>query len=170
MRPRTRARSSSPLLLNGAGATSGWILSEKIVSPTASWGSTFLKNTSSPAFARARRCSSFIEPEVSSTSRMLAGLRSRRQAFLIAARTRGSGGGGTRAGGFGAGPLATVIGGTGALARSEGRKPYFAASSGVILSARYFWNATAPAFCADDTHGASIVKNGESESNVPSEG
>ena len=72
---------------------------------------------------------------------MLAGLRSRRQAFLIAARTRGSGGVSTRAGCFGSAPLATVIGATGAFARSEGRKPYFAASSGVILSARYFWKS-----------------------------
>ena len=76
----------------------------------------------------------------------------------------------TRSGCFGSAPLATVIGATGAFARSEGRKPYFAASSGVILSARYFWKSPAPAFCAADTHGASSVKNGESESNVPSSG
>ena len=101
---------------------------------------------------------------------MLAGLRSRRQAFLIAASTRGSGSASTRSGCLGSAPLAAVIGATGAVSRSAGRKPDLAATSGVISSARYCWNAFAPAACSADTHGALSVKNGESESNVPSSG
>ena len=63
-----------------------------------------------------------------------------------------------------------MIGATGAVSRSAGRKPDFAATSGEISSARYSWNAFAPSACAEETHGASSVKNGESESNVPSSG
>ena len=88
----TRARSSRRSCDSGADGTSGWIWSEKIVSPTRSCGSTLREERRRARPWRcSRRCSSFIEPEVSSTSRTLAGLRSARQAFLIAASTRGSG-------------------------------------------------------------------------------
>ena len=170
IRLRTRVCSSLRFLFSGAGAISGWILSEKIVNPTESCGSTPLKNTSSPSLARFKRPSVFIEPDVSSTSRMFAGLRSRRQAALIAASTRGSGSSSTRSGCLGSAPLATVIGATGGVSRSAGRKLDLAASCGVISSARYSWNAFAPSACSGDTHGALSVKNGESESNVPSSG
>ena len=75
-----------------------------------------------------------------------------------------------RSGCLGSAPFSTVIGATGACSRSEGRKPDLAATSGVISSAKKAWNAFAPSFCSEDTHGALSVKNGESESNVPSSG
>ena len=63
-----------------------------------------------------------------------------------------------------------MIGATGGVSRLAGRKNALDATSGVIFSARYCWNALAPAACSADTHGALSVKNGESESNVPSSG
>ncbi len=101
---------------------------------------------------------------------MLAGLRSRRHAFLIPASTRGSGSWSVRSGCFGSAPFSSVIGATGAVSRSDGRKPDLAATSGVISEARYSWNFCAPSFCSADTQSASSTKNGESESNVPSSG
>ena len=63
----------------GAGATSGVTFAENFVSPISSCGATCLKNASGPCLACSSLSSSGMEPELSSTSITLAGLRSRRQ-------------------------------------------------------------------------------------------
>ena len=117
-----------------------------------------------------RRFSCVIEPDVSSTSRTFAGLRSSRHAFFSAASTRGSGSPRTRSGCDGSTPLAAVSGGWGFALRSDGRKPYRAAVDASMFSARYLPKLAAPARCAALTHGALRTRNGLSEKNVPSAG
>ena len=162
--------SSGRASLNGRIGSSGRITSENVTRPTESCGAIWSKNTSRPSLARASRFSSFIEPDVSSTSRMSAGLRSSRQDSLIAASTRGSGRPSTRSGSSGSAPFSSLTGATGGVSRSAGRKPAAAATCGVIRSARKRWNAPAPSACSGVTHGASSTMNGLSEKNVPSSG
>ena len=137
--------------------------SEKIVSPTLSCWPTWSKKTLRPCLARSRRFSSFIEPDVSTTSSTLAGLRSSRQALLIESSTRGSGRPSTRSGCAGSTPFSFDTGATGSSSRSAGRKPDRAATSGVIRSARNSAKRCAPARSAALTQGASSTMNGLSE-------
>ena len=113
--------------------------------------------------ARSSRFSSFIEPDVSSTSSTFAGLRSSRQARRMRSSTRGAGSPSTRLGCAGSTPFSSTIGATGSVSRSAGRKPARAAISGVISSARNFWKRSRPAAAAGVTHGAFSTMNGLSE-------
>ena len=170
MRPETVCFSLALFSRNGPTGTSGVISSENVVRPTRSCGATWERNTSSPCLAFSSRDSSVIEPDVSSTSSTLAGLRSSRQVRLSRASTRGSGSPSSRSGCSGSTPLAAVIGATGFASRSAGRKPPRAATSGVISFARKRWNASAPSRSSGVTHSALSTMNGLSEKNVPSSG
>ena len=163
IRLRTVSRSSGALARYGPIGISGVIWSEKIVRPTLSCRPTLRKKLASPPFARSRRFSSAIEPEVSTTSSTFAGLRSSRHARRTASSTRGSGRPSTRFGCAGSTPFSFETGGTGSSSRLGGRKPDRAASSGVISSSRNCWKRSAPWRCAGRTQGASSTMNGLSE-------
>ena len=111
-------------------------LSENFIRPMRSSRAAWSRNARTPFFADSSRRSSDIEPETSSTSMTLAGLRSSRQDCLIRASTREDGTVSTRSGWAGSTPLASSIGATGGVPTSAGRKPAFAATSGVSARVR----------------------------------
>jgi len=133
-------------------------------------GEISFRNTCRPCFASSSLFSSLMEPEVSTTSMMLAGLRSSLQACLIRASTLGSGSERVRAGCLGSAPCAASTGEDALAWGSPGRKPPSAARSGVTSSSRNFPSFCAAVFCSPVTHGAFSTMYGLSEKNVPSLG
>ncbi len=118
---------------------SGCRRSLKMVSPMRSLGETSARKVRRPSLARSRRPESFMEPEMSSTSSTLAGLRSSRQVRRMRSSTRGSGRPSTRSGCLGSAPFSGVTSPAGFAFRSAGRKPNRPAVSASISSARNSW-------------------------------
>ena len=143
---------------------------ENFARPISSCGATCRKNAASPSLACWSLSSSDIEPELSSTSSTLAGLRSRRQVSSTLLSTCGVGSVSVRRGWAGSAPLAAVTSPAGVAVESPGRKPSLPATSGVTLSARNFWNAAAAAFFSGVTQSALSTMYGESEMKEPSVG